>query len=130
MRERAVSGGRTTIPEWEIRQLRAVTDAPTVGEREQALAAYLAERERRRRYARTRDARDRQRRTLVGAHMPWEEAERVAHLADLEGMSVTAYVKRALRQAGEGTMAAALKEAQDGDGTPGDGWAAVSVPRW
>lgn len=130
MRERAVNGGRTTIPEWEIRQLRSITDAPTVGEREQALEAYLAERERRSRYAAVRNRRDRQRRTLVGAHMPWEEAERVAHLADVAGMSVTAYVKRALQQAGEGTMTMALEEAQDGDCTPKDGWAAVSVPRW
>lgn len=97
-------GSRTTIPEWELLKLRAITDGPTVQDREAALEAYLQERERRKRYARVRDARDRQRRTLVGAHMPLEEAERVAHLADLDGISVTAYVKRALEQAGRQTM--------------------------
>lgn len=95
-------------------QLRAITDAPTVGEREQAMAAYLQERERRRRYARVRDARDRQRRTLVGAHMPLEEAERVAHLADVAGLSVTAYVKRAIEIAGGQVMREAYQAAQDG----------------
>ena len=104
-------------------QLRAITDAPTVGEREQALAAYLAERERRKRYAQVRNRRDRARRTLVGAHMPLEEAERVAHLADVAGMSVTAYVKQALQQAGESTMGKAMERAQDGS------WAVASTWR-
>lgn len=85
-------------------RLRAITDGPTVQQREQAMAEYLQERERRKRYARVRNSRDRQRRTLVGAHMPWEQAERVAHLADLDGISVTAYVKRALELAGRQTM--------------------------
>lgn len=77
-------------------RLRSITDGPTVQDREAALEAYLQERERRKRYARVRDARDRQRRTLVGAHMPLEEAERVAILARAAGMSTTAYVRRAL----------------------------------
>ena len=59
----------------------------------------LAEREKRKRYARVRDKRDRQRRTLVGAHMPPEEAELVKFIADREDMSVTAFVNLALRQA-------------------------------
>lgn len=102
--------------------LRRIARCMTQEAREKALQDYLDERERRRRYARTRDARDRQRRTLVGAHMPLEEAERVAHLADVAGTSVTAYVKRALRQAGEGTMAAALEKAQDGDWGVATAW--------
>lgn len=69
-----------------------------------ALARAEHERERRRRYARVRNARDSQRRTLVGAHMPLEEAERVAWLANIEGLSTTAYVKRALELAGRQTM--------------------------
>lgn len=132
-------GGRTTIPEWELKQLRAITDAPTVAEREQALAAYRTERERRLRYARVRDAGDRQRRTLVGAHMPLEEAERVAHLADIAGMSVTAYVKRAIREAGRRTMAEAEARANRAEtehekrlarGQDPASWAAAAVPRW
>lgn len=90
---------RTTIPEWELRQLRAITDAPTVGEREEALTQYLSERERRKRYARVRNSRDRQRRTLVGAHVPQEEAELITWLANREDMSTTAFVKLAIRQA-------------------------------
>ena len=97
-------GSRTTIPEWELMRLRAITDGPTVQQREQALAEYLQERERRHRYARVRNGRDSQRRTLVGAHMPMEEAERVTWLATLEGMSTTAYVRRALELAGRQTL--------------------------
>lgn len=96
-------------------QLRSITDAPTVQQREAALADYLSERERRKRYARVRNHRDRQRRTLVGAHMPLEEAERVAWLASIAGLSVTAYVKRAIEQAGQGTIGQALQTAQDGN---------------
>lgn len=104
-----MTGSRTTIPEWELLKLRAITDGPTVQQREQALEEYLQERERRHRYARVRNSRDSQRRTLVGAHMPLEEAERVTWLATLEGMSTTAYVKRAIEQAGRQT----LKEPKD-----------------
>lgn len=118
-------GSRTTIPEWELLKLRAITDGPTVQDREAALEAYLQERERRKRYARVRDARDRQRRTLVGAHMPLEEAERVTWLANLEGLSTTAYVRRALEAAGQQTMKEAETIAQDGDW----GWAATTVSR-
>ena len=96
-----MSGGRTTIPEWELKRLRAITDGPTVQQREAALLDYLTERERRKRYARVRNARDRQRRTLVGAHIPREEAELVSWLADKEDLSTTAFVKLALRQAME-----------------------------
>lgn len=92
-------GSRTTIPEWELKKLRAITDAPTVAEREEALAAYLSERDRRKRYARVRDARDRERRTLVGAHMSRADAELVRYIADQEEMSTTAFVKLALRLA-------------------------------
>ena len=96
-----MSGGRTTIPEWELMRLRAITDGETVQQREAALLNYLAERERRKRYARVRNARDRQRRTLVGAHIPREEAELVAWLANQEDLSTTAFVKLAIRQAME-----------------------------
>lgn len=82
-------------------RLRAITDGETVQQREAALLNYLAERERRKRYARVRNARDRQRRTLVGAHIPREEAELVAWLANQEDLSTTAFVKLAIRQAME-----------------------------
>lgn len=82
-------------------RLRAITDGETVQQREAALLNYLAERERRKRYARVRNARDRRRRTLVGAHIPREEAELVAWLADREDLSTTAFVKLAIRQAME-----------------------------
>lgn len=92
---------RTTIPEWEIMRLRAITDGQTVQEREEALAAYLFERDRRKRYARVRDERDRERRTLVGAHMSKADAEIVRFIAEHEGVSLTAFVRFALRQAVE-----------------------------
>lgn len=120
-----MTGSRTTIPEWELLKLRAITDGPTVEAREEALAAYLQERERRKRYARVRDTRDSQRRTLVGAHMPLEEAERVTWLANLEGMSTTAYVKRALELAGRQTLRQPPSEPRWED----EGPVAVTVPR-
>ena len=93
--------GRTTIPEWELRKLRTITDAPTVQEREAALLDYLAERDKRRRYARVRDAKDRDRRTLVGAHMSKADAEIVRFIAEHEGVSMTQFVRFALKLAVE-----------------------------
>ena len=90
---------RTTIPEWELRMLWDVVQGRYPAAREDALRRYLAEREKRKRYARVRNERDRQRRTLVGAHMPLEKAELVKFIADREDMSVTAFVNLALRQA-------------------------------
>ena len=81
--------------------LRAVAEGRYPAAREEALERYLHERERRRRYARVRDGRDRDRRTLVGAHMPLERAEMVRFIAGQEGMSVTQFVNLALRQAME-----------------------------
>ena len=91
--------GRTTIPAWELPMLRAIVDGRYVAAREEALRAYLHERERRRRYARVRDERDRTRRTLIGTHMPLEKAELVKIIAAQEGTSVTQFVNLALRQA-------------------------------
>ena len=91
--------GRTTSPEWELRRLRAIVDGRFVAAREEALREYLLERERRRRYARVRDRRDRERRTLVGAHMSRDKAEYIRWLANMEGISVTKFVELALRQA-------------------------------
>ena len=98
-----MSGGRTTIPEWELRRLRAMVDGRYLAAREEALRLYLDERERRRRYARVRDGRDRERRTLVGAHMNKADADMVKFFADREDLSVTAFVRQALRQAMENT---------------------------
>ena len=80
-------------------RLRAITDGETVQQREAALLDYLNERERRRRYARVRDAKDRERRTLVGTHVPLEKAEYIRFIAAQEGTSVTQFVNLALRQA-------------------------------
>lgn len=79
--------------------LRDVVDGRYPAAREDALRQYLAERERRRRYARVRDERDRDRRTLVGAHVSREKAEYIRWLANMEGTSVTKFVELALRQA-------------------------------
>ena len=90
---------RTTIPEWELRQLRAIADGRYPAAREAALRAYLYERDRRKRYARVRDAKDRERRTLGGAHMSKADAEFVRFIAQQEGTSVTKFVELALRRA-------------------------------
>lgn len=91
--------GRTTIPAWEVPMLRAIMDGRFPAAREEALRAYVAERERRRRHAAVRDERDKERRTLVGAHVSRELAELVGYVASQEDMSTTAFVKLALRQA-------------------------------
>ena len=91
--------GRTTIPEWELAMLREIVDGRYPAAREEALAAYLLERDRRKRYARVRDAKDRERRTLVGAHMNRADAEFVRFIAQQEDTSVTKFVELALRLA-------------------------------
>lgn len=91
--------GRTTIGAWELAMLRAVVDGSDRDDRAEALRQYLFERDRRKRYARTRDGRDRTRRTLVGTHISRDVAERIRTIAELEGTSLNAFVKRALRQA-------------------------------
>lgn len=79
--------------------LRAIAEGPYPAARHEALERYIAEREKRRRYARIRDERDRERRTLVGAHVSRADADIVRFLADREGTSVTKFVELALRQA-------------------------------
>ena len=81
--------------------LRAIAEGRYPAARHGALERYIAERERRRRYARVRDERDRERRTLVGAHMSKAEAEFVRIIAEQEGVSMTAFVRFALKQAVE-----------------------------
>ena len=81
--------------------LRAIVAGRYPAAREEALRLYLDEREKRRRYARVRDARDRERRTLVGAHMSKADAEFVRFIAEQEGVSMTAFVRYSLRQAVE-----------------------------
>ena len=81
--------------------LRAIAEGRYPAARHGALERYIAERERRRRYARVRDERDRERRTLVGAHMSKADADIVRFIAEREGVSMTAFVRFALRQAME-----------------------------
>lgn len=89
------------IPAWEKPMLERIARCMTPSAREKALRDYVIERERRRRHAAVRDERDSQRRTLVGAHVPRAEADQVAKIAEQEDMSVTAFVKMAIRQAME-----------------------------
>lgn len=96
-----MSRGRTTIPAWEGPMLQAIADGKYQAAREEALQRYIAERERRRRHATIRDSKDRERRTLVGAHVPRAEADMVAWIAEQEDISLTAFVKLAIRQAVE-----------------------------
>ena len=91
--------GRTTIPDWELPMLRAIMEGRYPAAREAALYRYLDERDRRKRYARVRDAKDRERRTLVGTHVSKADADVVRFIADREGTSVNAFVRLALRQA-------------------------------
>lgn len=89
------------IPAWEVPMLREIAESQYFWDRQDALRRYVAERERRRRHARTRDGRDRDRRTLVGAHVSRSMADQIAWIANKEDMSVTAFVKLAIRQAVE-----------------------------
>lgn len=96
-----MSRGPYHIPAWEGPMLERIARCMTRDAREKALQEYIAERERRRRHAAVRDQRDRERRTLVGAHVPWELAQEIAYIANREDLSVTAFVKLAIRQAVE-----------------------------
>lgn len=96
-----MSEGRTTIQSWEIPMLQAIVKGETPEDRTEALKAYGYEREKRSRYARVRNARDRERRTLLGAHVPRHTAQFIAWLANREGLSTTAFVNLALKQAVE-----------------------------
>lgn len=89
---------RTTIPEWELSMLRAIVDAKFPAQREKAFLEYLNEREKRRKYARVRNRKDRERRTLVGAHLSRADAEMVKFFADREDLSMTAFVRLALQR--------------------------------
>ena len=92
--------------------LREIAEARYSAAREEALQRYITERERRRRHARTRDSRDKERRTLVGAHVPREQAYMVAKMAEAKGMSVTAFVKQAVFQAAREAQAEADRGAE------------------
>ena len=94
-----MSGGRTTIQAWELPKLRAIMEGQTREERVEALRGYVLERDRRSRYAKVRNRRDRERRTLVGTHVPREQAEYIRWLANMEGTSVTQFVNLAIRLA-------------------------------
>lgn len=86
------------IPAWEIPLLREIVDGRYPAARIAALERYTTERERRRRHAAVRDSRDPERRTLVGAHVPRRIADQVAVMAELEGTSVTAWVREAIQR--------------------------------
>lgn len=81
--------------------LRAIADGQYPAARIEALETYMKERNRRRRHAAVRDARDRERRTLVGAHVSRAKAEQIQWIANQEGVSVTHFVNAAIRQAVE-----------------------------
>lgn len=83
--------------------LERIARCMTPAAREQALSDYIEARALRRKYARTRDGRDKDRRTLVGAHVSRTEAQAIAEMAANHDMSVTAYVRHALRVAGQDT---------------------------
>lgn len=87
------------IPAWEIPMLREIVEGRYPAAREAALQRYVIERSRRRRQARTRDSRDKERRTLVGAHVSRAKADQIRWIAEREDLSVTAFVNLAIRQA-------------------------------
>lgn len=96
-----MSRGPYHIQAWEGPMLRAIADGKYQAAREDALQRYIAERERRHRHAAVRNERDKERRTLVGAHVSRELAELVGYVASQENVSTTAFVKLAIRQAVE-----------------------------
>ena len=90
---------RPMIPAWEIPMLKAIANGRYPAARFGALEAYVKERDRRRRHAAVRDRKDRERRTLIGAHVSRSKAELIRWIADQEGVSVTHFVNAAIRQA-------------------------------
>lgn len=90
--------------------LREIAEGRYPAAREDALQRYVAERERRGRYAAVRNRKDRERRTLLGAHVPQELAYIAGKCAMAEGLSVTAYVRRAVERAMEETARLPLGE--------------------
>lgn len=86
------------IPAWEIPMLQEISAGRYPAAREEALRAYIIQRAKRKRYAAVRDQRDRERRTLLGAHVNMAKAHIIHRLADLQGVSITAWVLDALER--------------------------------
>lgn len=83
------------LPADERTALTAIVEAVEEN-REAAIVRYLELRKRKRRKARADAARDLQKRVLVGARVPREEAWLIARAADLQGLSLYAYCRQTL----------------------------------
>lgn len=88
-----------SLPGDERALIAAVVEAQTREEREQALKAYCKLREAKRLYQRRRGEDDRWRRSMLAIHVPFSYAQAVAARADAEGLSVYAWLRRAIDQA-------------------------------
>ena len=87
------------LPRNERAALSAIADAGTQEEREAALSAYCLLRKTKRLYQHRRGQEDRHRRTMLAIHVPFDYALEVAGRADSEGMSVYAWLRRAVDRA-------------------------------
>ena len=84
------------LPGDERAALLAIADAGTQEQREQAMLEYCRLRQVKRRYQHRRGQEDRYKRTMLAVHVPFEYAQEVAARADREGMSVYAWLRRAI----------------------------------
>lgn len=89
------------LPKNERDALDAVADAGTQEERSKALEAYCLLRRTKRLYQHRRGQEDRYRRTMLAIHVPFDYAMEVSRRADTEGMTVYAWMRRAVDRAME-----------------------------
>ena len=87
------------LPQNERAALAAIADAVTVEEKDQAISDYCRLRNVKRLYQRRRGEEDRYRRTMLAIHVPFDYALEVARRADAEGISVYAWMRRAVDRA-------------------------------
>ena len=84
------------LPRNERAALAAIADAQTQEERDKALGAYCGLRATKRLYQRRRGEDDRWRRTMLAIHVPFEYAQAVTAQAEEEGMTVYAWLRKAI----------------------------------
>ncbi len=87
------------LPRNERAALDAIADAGTQEERERALTAYCKLRHTKRLYQRRRGEDDRWKRTMLAIHVPFEYAQAVTAQAEAEGLTVYAWLRRAVDEA-------------------------------
>lgn len=90
------------LPRDERAKIMAIALGSTEEERKKALSEYCLLRKTKRMYQRRRREEDRYKRTMLAIHVPLDYAFEVSARADAEGMSVYAWMRRAIDRAIQG----------------------------